>query len=289
MGPPAHPRFLSPRCAAVAVQDRCYLFSTPPALIYAHGNHDEDATGGYWHTTGPREGANHFAVTLGPARFVALDSWPPDMSGAAQLRWLRDEAAGRPWQQASFRIAVFHQPPFIEHWDPRTWETNGEKYWNKHVRTVLLPELLRHGVDLVISGHQHCYSRGWLAPAVAQALTSPDPELFHNASSGRARARATARAHRWAMRNQSAADGTADGPNGPSYVTAQGHAMLTVVGGAGGALDLLPVEDWGHVEVTVPRTHHFAVLNVRNDRLLWRAYTKDLEVIDAFQLLRGKQ
>jgi hypothetical protein len=38
------------------------------------------------------------------------------------------------------------------------------------------------------------------------------------------------------MRNQSAADGTADGPNGPSYVTAQGHAMLTVVGGAGGAL-----------------------------------------------------
>ena len=60
-------------------RDQCFLFSSPPPIIYAHGNHDEDVTDMYLQTTGPREGANYFAVTVGSARIIALDSWPPDM------------------------------------------------------------------------------------------------------------------------------------------------------------------------------------------------------------------
>ncbi len=69
------------------------------------------------------------------------------------------------------------------------------------------------------------------------------------------------------------------------YTTAPGHLMLTVVGGAGGDLDLYPVEHWGHAERTVTRRHHFAVMSVAGGRLQWRVYDDLRRVVDAFDLL----
>ena len=60
-------------------RDQCYSFSSPPPIIYSHGNHDHDITDMYLQSSGPRDGVNYFAVTVGSARIISLDSWPPEM------------------------------------------------------------------------------------------------------------------------------------------------------------------------------------------------------------------
>jgi len=60
--------------------------------------------------------------------------------------------------------------------------------------------------------------------------------------------------------------------------------------GAGGDLDLHPVETWGYVEITIPHTHHFAVFTLHSgllEQLKWRTYDTKQNIIDAFDLVKG--
>jgi predicted phosphodiesterase len=173
--------------------DGCILSASVPPIVYAHGNHDADPTDMYWQSTGPKEGANYFALSVADVRIVSLDSWPPDLPLTPMLDWLRVEAQSPAWKRAAFRVAVFHQPPFVEHWDAVSWHGRKESRWNGQMRTVLLPELLRWGVDLVVNGHQHAYQRGWLTPPLAKALTSTSLAMYQNSSRERAEVRALAR------------------------------------------------------------------------------------------------
>ncbi|ORX63560.1 hypothetical protein DL89DRAFT_273260 [Linderina pennispora] len=43
--------------------------------------------------------------------------------------------------------------------DPYAWNDKGEKHWDEHIRTEYDPLFRKHGVHLVISGHQHNYQR----------------------------------------------------------------------------------------------------------------------------------
>ncbi|CAF4581290.1 unnamed protein product [Rotaria sp. Silwood1] len=106
---------------------------SPPAILYAHGNHDQDTTNRYIYTTGPRKGENWFSATLGTARFIVLDSQPLHLF-KAQLDWLQRETRLETWNRASFRIAIVHIAPFIEYWEPRAWEELGEKHWGDYVK-----------------------------------------------------------------------------------------------------------------------------------------------------------
>ncbi|CAF3377911.1 unnamed protein product [Rotaria sp. Silwood1] len=107
---------------------------SPPAILYAHGNHDQDTTNRYIYTTGPRKGENWFSATLGTARFIVLDSQPLHLF-KAQLDWLQRETRLETWNRASFRIAIVHIAPFIEYWEPRAWEELGEKHWGDYKLT----------------------------------------------------------------------------------------------------------------------------------------------------------
>jgi len=77
-----------------------------------------------------------------------------------QDEWLENELASAESQSADFRVVVVHIPPFLEYWDPDSWNEKGEKHWGEFVRKRFVPLFRKYKVDLVISGHQHNYQRG---------------------------------------------------------------------------------------------------------------------------------
>jgi 3',5'-cyclic AMP phosphodiesterase CpdA len=133
--------------------------------------------------------------------------------------FLRAELASAASQNAEFRVAVFHHPPYTNLWNQPGYD--GEP----HPRAVWVPILEKYGVDLVIDGHAHCYERG--------------------------------------------------ARNGITY---------TVVGGAGGALDTVPIAPgWPFIAVALS-VHHFAILDVSPGRLVWTAHDLSGAAIDSFEL-----
>jgi hypothetical protein len=107
------------------------------------GNHDEanqryyklfNMNGEKYYTFKPRDGV----------RFFALDSNYMDQ---AQLDWLEKElaASGSDW-----KIAFFHHP---------LYSSGGRHGSDLQLRERLEPMFLKHGVDVVFSGHEHFYER----------------------------------------------------------------------------------------------------------------------------------
>jgi predicted phosphodiesterase len=254
---------------------------SPPPILYAHGNHDQDVNNRYTYTTGQQQGKNWFSVTLGAARFVVLDSQPPNRF-ETQLDWLRREIHLTTWMQASFRIAIVHIAPFIEYWDPHAWEELGEKHWGKYVRTQLVPILMSGGIDLIVSGHQHAYSRGWISNEVGKELTKDEFEISMNKSEKRQRVRLMANSWKQSRALQ--------GKDNFTYSTdlLRGGTMMTVIGGAGGQLDSEQVEDWGFYETSLLGRHHFVMITLDSGgfRLMWRAFDANSQLIDKFDLIR---
>jgi len=83
--------------------------------------------------------------------FFALDTTNPD---SAQLRWL-DERLGA--SKAAWKICFFHHPLY----------TSGRYRAVSYVhRRLLEPLLVRHGVDVVLSGHEHIYQRSLLQEGI---------------------------------------------------------------------------------------------------------------------------
>ena len=110
----------------------------------ALGNHDEPARqeaykafnmdGKRYYTFKPKDGV----------RFFALDS---NYVNKEQLDWLDKElrASGSDW-----KILFFHHPIY----------SSGERHGsNLELRKVLEPLIVRHGVDVVFTGHEHFYER----------------------------------------------------------------------------------------------------------------------------------
>jgi predicted phosphodiesterase len=107
------------------------------------GNHDDDGqtqyklfnmNGSKYYSFKPKNGV----------RFFALDSNYVD---ARQLEWLGKElsASGSDW-----KIAFFHHPLY----------SSGETHGSADAQRELLePLFVKHGVDVVITGHEHFYER----------------------------------------------------------------------------------------------------------------------------------
>jgi predicted phosphodiesterase len=80
----------------------------------------------------------------GGIRFFALDSNYVDQK---QLEWLEKElaASGSDW-----KIAFFHHPPY----------SSGDRHGsNVEIRQKLEPLFVKHGVNVVFTGHEHFYER----------------------------------------------------------------------------------------------------------------------------------
>lgn len=111
------------------------------------GNHDVMTRGGRPMLTTRAFGmkARYYSFSAGPARVVVLDS---TRLNDKQLGWLDRklaDARGAPWL-----IAVLHHPPY----------SGGSEHGSDlAARAALAPRFEAAGVDLVLTGHDHVYSR----------------------------------------------------------------------------------------------------------------------------------
>jgi hypothetical protein len=106
------------------------------------GNHDKPANRSYplW----SMEGRRYYTFAVKNVRFFALDSNRPDR---VQLAWL-DETLSR--SHEDWKIVYFHHPLY----------SDGVRHGpDLELRVLLEPMLMRHGVDVVFSGHEHVYQR----------------------------------------------------------------------------------------------------------------------------------
>ena len=87
-----------------------------------------------------------------------------------QLDWLKAQLSlgGGGGGEGRSTIICSHIPPFIEYWDPVTWNspTAPEHGWGNYMRLRVIPVVEASPVHeaglvkMVISGHSHLYQRG---------------------------------------------------------------------------------------------------------------------------------
>ena len=98
----------------------------------------------------PDHAERFYSFDYGPVHFVSLDTETAFLDPArrqAQVSWLESDlgATTRDW-----KVVFFHRPPF---------STGFEHGSDLTIRSVFSPILERHGVQLVLNGHDHDYER----------------------------------------------------------------------------------------------------------------------------------
>jgi 3',5'-cyclic AMP phosphodiesterase CpdA len=133
-----------------SAKDRIDKFERPYAALlgagvpfYATiGNHDDTSTPAYLPFN--MGGRRYYTFTRGSVRFFVLDT---NLMDKPQLAWFEQElgSTSDPW-----RIAVFHHPLY----------SNARRHGSAvQLRVLLEPLLVKHDVDVVLSGHEHVYER----------------------------------------------------------------------------------------------------------------------------------
>ena len=113
-------------------------------LLGVLGNHDVERGHGDRHAARLGMPAPWYVARLGPVLFVGLDT--NRMTDPTQRAWLDETlaAADVPW-----KIAAAHFPPY----------SSGRHGSDLATRAAFAPAFERHGVQLVLSGHEHDYQR----------------------------------------------------------------------------------------------------------------------------------
>lgn len=106
------------------------------------GNHDTSNQRFYEYFN--MEGNEYYRFKKGDVAFYALNS---NYMDKRQVKWLEDELSK---DTSKWKIAFFHHPPY----------SSGKKHGSDMaVREVVEPIFLKHGVNLVLAGHEHFYER----------------------------------------------------------------------------------------------------------------------------------
>jgi len=106
------------------------------------GNHDRSENVSYKPFN--MNGERYYSYARRNVRFFALDSTRMD---AKQLAWLETSLADA---REDWRICYFHHPLY----------SNATRHGSSvDLRVVLEPIFVKHGVDVVFSGHDHVYER----------------------------------------------------------------------------------------------------------------------------------
>ena len=125
-------------------------------IFPALGNHEHDCPAYYRFFSVPSNESTTrpeawYAFDYGNAHFVVLDTNQPSgrfAAGTEQLRWLEQDLES---SKAEWTFAVFHHPLY----------SSGRHKSDLALRKVLMPIFERHGVDMVLTGHDHLYERTW--------------------------------------------------------------------------------------------------------------------------------
>ncbi|MFH1367504.1 MAG: metallophosphoesterase [Elusimicrobiota bacterium] len=118
-----------------------------------------------------------YSVDWNGIRFMMLDTESDIKSGSEQYNWLESELKK---DKSKFRIIVNHHPAY----------TTGSHGDEQNLREKLVPLLEKYEVDMMFSGHNHCYERqevngifyittgGGGAPLHSQRKQDPNSKIF---------------------------------------------------------------------------------------------------------------
>lgn len=123
------------------------------AMIAVSGNHDwfSGRPNFYFHD----RQKTYFSLKIAGSKLFVLDS---ERESQSQSAWLEQELATS--AKANFRVVLVHVPPYVEYWSSKHWK-DGDSSWPLFVRKNWVPLFKKFNVDVVISGHQHNYQRGY--------------------------------------------------------------------------------------------------------------------------------
>ena len=106
------------------------------------GNHDESNQRFYEHFN--MNGQEYYRIEKGGVAFYALNSTYMDKR---QIEWLEEQLSK---DAAKWKIAFFHHPPY----------SSGKRHGSsEEIREIVEPIFLKHGVDVILTGHEHFYER----------------------------------------------------------------------------------------------------------------------------------
>jgi predicted phosphodiesterase len=139
-------------------------FASRVPLMFVRGNHETRGSFArhlyeYFPTT---SGEYYFSFDHGPVHFIVLDTGEdkedshPVYAGLVdfdayrreQAEWLKTEIRTEAFQQAAFRVAILHIPPY----------GSRDAHGTLHVRQMWNELLNEGGVDLALSGHTHRFA-----------------------------------------------------------------------------------------------------------------------------------
>jgi hypothetical protein len=99
------------------------------------------------------------------AEFLAIDDEVTSFApGSRQFRWI-DRTLSR--SRACWKIPFFHHPAHAEYVNPKP----GDLPKLRHLQRWLAPLIERHGVKLVLTGHEHNYVRSMRLAGVTYVVT----------------------------------------------------------------------------------------------------------------------
>lgn len=108
----------------------------------ALGNHDQVTQVNYEPFN--MNGKEFYRFTKGNVAFYALNSTYMDKR---QIEWLESELAR---DTSEWKICFFHHPPY---------SSGGKHGSDKQLREIVEPIFVKHGVNVVLTGHDHFYER----------------------------------------------------------------------------------------------------------------------------------
>jgi hypothetical protein len=128
---------------------------------------------------GVASGTEHyFSWDYANIHFISLDSMTASRAAnGAMATWLQNDLSST---TATWIIALFHHPPYTKGSHNSDSETELVQ-----MRQNILPILEDGGVDLVLSGHSHCYERSYLLDGHYGTSTSITSAMKVNAGDGR--------------------------------------------------------------------------------------------------------
>ena len=119
----------------------------------------------------------YYSFDYGNIHFVCLDSMTSQRtSGSPMLTWLEQDLAAN---TNEWLIAFWHHPPYTKGSHDSDWEIELIQ-----MRQNALPLLESYGVDLVLSGHSHCYERSYLLDGHYGRSPTLLPEMIKDSGSG---------------------------------------------------------------------------------------------------------
>lgn len=106
------------------------------------GNHDEPAQRFYRYFN--MDGKEYYRFTKGNVAFYSLNSNYMDKK---QIQWMEDEFKK---DTSEWKITFHHHPPY---------SSGGKHGSDDSLRKIVEPIFLRHGINVVLAGHDHFYER----------------------------------------------------------------------------------------------------------------------------------